>query len=79
MSPTASIKDVATHAQVAVGTGQTLGQVPLAAGGGVVAASSLIDTGFGFGYFQVQHVGATSWYVMATQQCNPMQHGGLHG
>ena len=66
-------------AQVALGAGQTLGQAPLAAAGGVVAASSLIDTGFGFGYFQTQHVDATSWYMMATQQCNPMQHGGLHG
>lgn len=65
-------------AQSKVGSGQTLGHTALAADGGVVAASSLIDTGFGFGYFQVQHVGATSWYVMAAEKCNPMQHGGLH-
>jgi hypothetical protein len=41
--------------------------------GGVVAATSLIDTGFGFGYFQVQHTGATSWYVMAALRHNPMR------
>jgi hypothetical protein len=38
---------------------------------GVVAASSAFDTGFGFGYFQRQHVGATSWFVMAGQGFNP--------
>ncbi len=47
------------------GTPQHVGGAPLEPGGGVVAASSLIDTGFGFGYFRVQHVGATSWYLMA--------------
>jgi hypothetical protein len=45
--------------------------------GGVVAASSLIDTGFGFGYFPVQHVGATPWYLMASLGANPYQPGGL--
>ena len=50
---------------------------PLADGGGVVAASSLIDSGFGFGYFRVQHVGATSWYLMAAARTNPMQYGEL--
>ena len=38
---------------------------------GVVAASSAFDTGFGFGYFPRQHVGATSWFVMAGQSFNP--------
>ena len=41
--------------------------------GGVVAASSLMDTGFGFGYFQVQHVGATSWYVFGETRANPLR------
>ncbi len=44
---------------------------PLPAGGGVVAASSAFDTGFGFGYFQNQHVGATSWFLMAALGVNP--------
>lgn len=59
------------------GTPQHVGGQPLADGGGVVAASSLIDSGFGFGYFRVQHVGATSWYLMAAARSNPMQYGGL--
>jgi len=37
----------------------------------VVAASSAFDTGFGFGYFQNQHVGATSWFIMAALGANP--------
>jgi len=64
-------------AQDAVGAGQTVGGAPLPERSGVVAASSLIDTGFGFGYFQVQHVGATSWYLMAAAGANPLQVGGL--
>ena len=38
---------------------------------GIVAASSAFDTGFSFGYFQRQHVGATSWFLMAGQRFNP--------
>ena len=41
--------------------------------GGIVAASSLLDTGFGFGYFQVQHVGATSWFVFGETRANPLR------
>ncbi|RZU49833.1 hypothetical protein EV385_1590 [Krasilnikovia cinnamomea] len=40
---------------------------------GIVAASSAFDTGFLFGYFQRQHVGATSWFVMAAQGFNPFR------
>ncbi len=39
--------------------------------GGIVAASSPLNTGFGFGYYQHLHVGATSWYVMAGTRTNP--------
>ncbi|WP_265520589.1 Tat pathway signal sequence domain protein [Oerskovia flava] len=60
-----------------VGAGQTMGGTPLPTAGGVVAASSLLDSGFGFGYFQVQHVGATAWYLMAAARSNPLQVGGL--
>jgi hypothetical protein len=45
--------------------------------GGIVAASSVIDSGFGFGYFRAQHVGATSWFLMAAAGANPMQYGKL--
>lgn len=63
------------HAQDVLGAGQHLGGVEV--DGGVVAASSLLDTGFGFGYFQVQHVGATSWFVFGSTRTNPMRWGGL--
>jgi hypothetical protein len=63
------------HAQDVLGAGQHLGGVEV--DGGVVAASSLIDTGFGFGYFQVQHVGATSWFLYGSTRTNPMRWGGL--
>ncbi|WP_291888306.1 Tat pathway signal sequence domain protein [Cellulomonas sp.] len=61
----------ARHAQDVLGVGQHLGGVVV--DGGVVAASSLLDTGFGFGYFQVQHVGATSWFVFGSTGTNPMR------
>jgi hypothetical protein len=38
---------------------------------GIVAATSAFDTGFAFGYFQRQHVGATSWFIMAALDFNP--------
>jgi hypothetical protein len=38
---------------------------------GIVAATSAFDTGFAFGYFQRQHVGATSWFLMAALNFNP--------
>jgi hypothetical protein len=63
-------------AQAELGAGQHVGGAPLGVGG-LVAASSLLDSGFGFGYFQVQHVGATAWYVMAELGANPMLRGGL--
>ncbi len=63
--------------QATLGQGQHLGGAVLPAASGVVAASSLIDSGFGFGYFQVQHVGATSWYVMGALGTNPYRWNGL--
>jgi hypothetical protein len=53
------------------GAGGTWTGTPLPARSGVVAASSAFDTGFAFGYFQRQHVGATSWFLMAAQNFNP--------
>ncbi|MCA2217253.1 hypothetical protein [Jidongwangia harbinensis] len=51
--------------------GGTWTGTPLPARSGVVAASSAFDTGFAFGYFQRQHVGATAWFLMAAQNFNP--------
>ena len=53
------------------GEGGTFTGSPLPARGGVVSATSALDTGFGFGYFQNQHVGATSWFLMAALATNP--------
>lgn len=56
-------------AQRELGRGQKFGGRDI--GGGIVAASSPLNTGFGFGYFQNLHVGATAWYVMAASNTNP--------
>ena len=53
------------------GEGGSWTGTPLPAGCGVVAASSAFDTGFGFGYFPNQHVGATSWFLIAAGGVNP--------
>jgi hypothetical protein len=53
------------------GAGGTWTGTPLPARSGIVAASSAFDTGFAFGYFQRQHVGATAWFLMAAQNFNP--------
>ena len=39
---------------------------------GMVAATSAFDTGFAFGYFQRQHVGATAWFLMAATELQPV-------
>jgi len=53
------------------GEGGTWTGTPLPARSGIVAATSPFDTGFAFGYFTRQHVGATSWFAMAAQNFNP--------
>ena len=49
--------------------GQTFGGK--SSDGGIVAAGSPMDTGFGFGYFPNRHIGATSWFVFASLNANP--------
>ncbi len=56
-------------AQQSLGRGQLVGGRRIE--GGIVAASSPMDTGFGFGYFPHLHVGATAWYVLAAARINP--------
>lgn len=56
-------------AQHELGHGQTFGGHKI--GGGIVAASSPMDTGFQFGYFPNRHVGATAWFVFAATGTNP--------
>lgn len=66
-----TLLDNLRRAQRTVGGGQHVGGADVS--GGIVAASSLLDSGFGYGYFQVQHVGATAWYIMAERRYNPMR------
>ena len=56
-------------AQTQLGRGQTFGGKRVE--GGIVAASSPMDTGFGFGYYPNLHLAATSWYVFAATRTNP--------
>ncbi|SDT41065.1 hypothetical protein SAMN04488543_4226 [Friedmanniella luteola] len=56
-------------AQNRLGQGQTFGTKRVE--GGIVAASSPMDTGFGFGYYPNLHIAATSWYVFAATTTNP--------
>jgi hypothetical protein len=54
-----------------LGSGQTFHGKRTA--GGIVAASSPLDTGFGFDYSPNLHVGATSWYLFAAMRSNPFR------
>jgi hypothetical protein len=55
------------------GAGGTWTGTALPAASGIVAASSAFDTGFGYGYFQRQHVGATAWFLIAANNFNPFR------
>jgi hypothetical protein len=62
-------------AQETLGQGQTVAGSPLAGNQGVVAASSVVNTGFGFSFSPHLHIAATSWFVLAGQRGNPFQLG----
>lgn len=62
-------------AQTSLGHGQTVNGKPLVDGQGIVAATSPLNTGFGFNYLPLLHIGATAWFVMAGQAANPLQLG----
>jgi hypothetical protein len=79
-----SIKDLETalklvetcqKAQTQLGVGQTIDGAAMPAGDGLVASTSSMDTGFGYGYFPNLHIGATGWYLIAAQGGNPFQLG----
>jgi hypothetical protein len=61
--------DAVIWAQDELGVGQQFGGRRI--DGGIVAASSPMHTGFGFGYYPNLHVGATSWFVFAGSGVNP--------
>lgn len=62
-------------AQERLGRDQTIGGRALTGGQGVVAASSVVNTGFGFSFYPNLHLGASAWYVIAGQSGNPFQPG----
>jgi hypothetical protein len=62
-------------AQAELGAGQTVSGVPIPLGEGLVAATSLMDTGFGYTYGPSLHIGATGWYLIGVQGGNPFQLG----
>ncbi len=63
------------HAQQVLGVDQTAGGKVIPSGLGVVASSSVLDTGFGFTYGPSLHIGATGWYLIAGLAANPFQLG----
>ncbi len=62
-------------AQATLGAGKTVGGRPIPVGLGLVAATSVLDTGFGYTYGPSLHIGATGWYLIAALAANPFQLG----
>jgi hypothetical protein len=62
-------------AQERLGRDQTIGGRALSGRQGIVAASSVVNTGFGFSFYPNLHLGASAWYVIAGQSGNPFQPG----
>ena len=63
------------HAQALLGAGQTVGGKAIPANLGLVAATSVMDTGFGYTYGPSLHIGATGWFLIANHAGNPFQLG----
>jgi hypothetical protein len=62
-------------AQAQLGAGQTVNGVAIPAGLGLVAATSVMDTGFGYTYGTALHIGATGWYLLGALGANPFRLG----
>jgi hypothetical protein len=62
-------------AQAELGGGQTVNGATIPLGQGLVASTSVMDTGFGYTYGPSKHIGATGWYLIAAQRGNPFQLG----
>jgi hypothetical protein len=62
-------------AQSELGEGQTVNGEAIPLGEGLLASTSVMDTGFGFTYGPSKHIGATGWYLIAAQGGNPFQLG----
>jgi hypothetical protein len=62
-------------AQQTLGAGQTAGGRAIPTGLGLLASTSVMDTGFGYTYGPSLHIGATGWYLIAALAGNPFQLG----
>ena len=62
-------------AQQQLGVGKTFGGKAVPQGEGLVASTSVMDTGFGYTYGPSLHIGATGWYLLGTLAANPFQLG----
>lgn len=58
-------------AQRELGRGQTVNGLAIPDASGVVAASSVLNSGTGFSYYPNLHIAATSWSLIAAQAGNP--------
>ncbi len=61
--------------QQTLGVGLTVGGKVIPSGLGLVAATSVLDTGFGYTYGPSLHIGATGWFLLAAIASNPFQLG----
>ncbi len=71
----ANLVENSMKAQAQLGAGQTVNGVAIPQGKGLVAATSLMDTGFGYTYSNALHIGATGWYLLGVLAGNPFQLG----
>lgn len=55
--------------------GQTVGGKPIPQDDGLIAATSVMDTGFGYTYGPSLHIGAIGWYLLGALGANPFQLG----
>jgi len=62
-------------AQSELGAGQTVNGQTIPVGLGLVASTSVMDTGFYYTYGPSLHIGATGWYLIAALGGNPFQLG----
>jgi hypothetical protein len=62
-------------AQNQLGAGQTVAGVSIPTGQGLVASTSVMDTGFYYTYGPSKHIGATGWYLIAAYAGNPFRLG----
>jgi hypothetical protein len=62
-------------AQSELGAGLTVNGQPIPLGLGLLASTSVMDTGFGFTYGPSLHIGATGWYLIAALGGNPFHLG----